>query len=151
MSTPLKELLHQKCIDYIRQRIQHAQEALDSATEAANNESKSTVGDKHETARAMAQLEQEKATRQLHEAKEMQMALSKLEAVKSAATVVLGSLVITDKLTFYIAIAAGKMEVNGTTVFVISPASPIGHNLLGLTAGGKMEFNGQTYLIKEVL
>lgn len=151
MSISTKNLLYQKCLDFVEQRIQHAQEAFDAATDAANNESKSTVGDKHETARAMAQLEQEKATKQINQAKEMQVALSKIDVAKTSERVVLGSLVITDKLTFFIAIAVGKVEVEGTSVFVISPASPIGQKLLGLSIGDTLEFNGQTYQIKQVI
>lgn len=150
MPTPSKATLYQKCLTFVEQRIAHAQDALDSATESANNESKSTVGDKHETARAMAQLEQEKATKQLHEANEMKMALSRFNAETNTQKVALGSLVVTDKITFYIAIAVGKVEVEGVTVLVISPASPIGQKLIGVSAGEKVEFNGQVYQVKEV-
>lgn len=151
MVVPSKKGIYQKCLDFVEERIAHAQDALDAATESANNESKSTVGDKHETARAMAQLEQEKATKQLHEANEMKMSLSRFSAEASSSKVVLGSLVVTDKITFYIAIAVGKVEMDGVTVFVISPASPIGQKLMGVSAGEKVEFNGQKYFVKEVL
>ncbi len=146
-----KHAIYQKCLDFVEERIAHAQDALDAATDAANNENKSTVGDKHETGRAMAQLEQEKATKQLHEANEMKVALSKFNADGSSTKVALGSLVVTDKITFYIAIAVGKVEVDGTTVFVISPASPIGQKLMDLSVGDKVEFNGQVYRVREVL
>jgi transcription elongation GreA/GreB family factor len=146
-----KKALYQKSLTIVEQRISHAQAALDSATEAGNSEYKSSAGDKHETGRAMAQIDQENARKQLHEAREFKNALLKINPELNAAKAAAGSIVVTDKNTFYIAVAAGKIEMDGTTVFVLSPASPIGKKLLGLTVGEQMEFNGQVYKIKEVL
>ncbi|MCG3164732.1 MAG: hypothetical protein POELPBGB_00491 [Bacteroidia bacterium] len=145
-----KKKLYQQCIAFAEQRIAHAQSALDSATEAGNSEDKSSAGDKHETGRAMAQLEQEKAHKQLHEARELNNALLKINPDQTSAKVIAGSLVVTDKNIFYVAVAAGKIEADGKIVFALSPASPIGQKLLGLTVGKQMEFNGQFYRIKEV-
>ena len=150
MKHPDKKSLYQLCLQFVEQRISHAQVALDSATEAGNSEDKSSAGDKHETGRAMAQIDQENARKQLHEARELKNALMKIIQDVSSAKVIAGSLVVTDKNSFYVAVAAGKMEVEGTTVFVLSPVSPIGQKLLGLSAGEQMEFNGQVYKIKEV-
>ncbi len=145
-----KKKLYQQCLQFVEQRISHAQAALDSATEAGNSEDKSSAGDKHETGRAMAQIDQENARKQLHEARELKNALMKISPDVSSAKVIAGSLVVTDKNNFFVAVAAGKMEVEGTTVFVLSPVSPIGQKLLGLSASEQMEFNGQVYKIKEV-
>ncbi len=145
-----KKSLYQKCLDFVEQRISHAQVALDSATEAGNSEGKSSAGDKHETGRAMAQIDQENARKQLHEARELKNALLKINPELNSAKAIAGSIVVTDKNMFYIAVAVGKIEIDRTIVFVLSPASPIGQKLLGLTAGEQMEFNGQVYKIKEV-
>ena len=47
--------------------INAAQQSISNAREATNQEAKSTVGDKYETARAMGQLEQDMFARQLTE------------------------------------------------------------------------------------
>lgn len=146
-----KKRLYQLCVAFAEKRIANAQAALDSATEAANSEGKSSAGDKHETGRAMAQIDQENVRKQLHEARELKNALLKINPELHSAKAIAGSIVVTDKNTFYIAVAAGKIEIDGTTIFVLSPASPIGQKLLGLTAGEQMEFNGQVYKVKEVL
>jgi hypothetical protein len=52
----------------VHQRIASAEEAIRMAQESANQEGKSSAGDKYETGRAMAQLEIEKASGQLAEA-----------------------------------------------------------------------------------
>ncbi len=150
MKQPDKKLIYQKCLAFVEQRISNAQAALDSATEAGNSEDKSSAGDKHETGRAMAQIDQENARKQLHEALELKNTLLKINPEINSPKVVAGSLVITDKNSFYIAVAAGKIEAESTTVFVLSPASPIGQKLLGLSAGEQMDFNGQVYKVKEV-
>lgn len=150
MNKPDKKTAYQKCLDVVEQRISHAQAALDSATEAVTSESKSTVGDKHETARAMAQIEQENAGRQLHEAQDLKNALLKIDTDLQSQKAVAGSLVVTDKTTFFISVAAGKIEAEGKTVLALSPASPVGQKLLGLTARSSFEFNGQKYNIIQV-
>lgn len=142
--------LYRQCLAFAEQRIANAQAALDSATEAGNSEDKSSAGDKHETGRAMAQIDQENARKQLHESRELKNALQRINAEHSSPKVIAGSMVVTDKNTFYVAVAVGKLEVDGASVFVLSPASPIGQKLLGLGAGEQMEFNGQVYKVKEV-
>ena len=59
-STSLKKQLYLFCVDYVESKLTNLQSALASAREAVSDDSKSTAGDKHETGRAMAQLEQEK-------------------------------------------------------------------------------------------
>ena len=57
----------------IEHTMQSNQEALDS-------ESKSSAGDKHETGRAMLQLEMEKAGQQLQEVEKMKLILEKIQS-----------------------------------------------------------------------
>lgn len=65
---PLKQQLISDCTKKLQQQIVSLKQLLDEVTEAVNNETKSSVGDKHETSRAMMQLEQEKLGKQLLEA-----------------------------------------------------------------------------------
>ncbi len=145
-----KKAVYKVCLDFADERIRHAQSSLNAATESGNTEDKSSAGDKHETGRAMAQLEQEKAAKQLNEAQELKKNLLKINSELNSAIAQAGSIVVTDKNTFYISIAAGKMEVEGQAVFALSPVSPVGKKLLGISAGEQLEFNGQVYHVKEV-
>lgn len=63
-----KLLVFQALERKVEERIQHLQLALDDAMQATADDSKSTAGDKHETSRAMAHLEQEKLGSQFSEA-----------------------------------------------------------------------------------
>ena len=60
----MKLKIHSHCLQILNQKIEELSNALNTATESANNETKSSAGDKHETARAMMQIEQEKLGKQ---------------------------------------------------------------------------------------
>lgn len=146
----LKSQLYQKCIEYVAERLSHVQAAIDAATESGNDETKSSAGDKHETGRAMMQLEQEKNSRQLFETMELKNALDKINSNQQSTVVAPGSIVLTDKGNFYISISAGKIQIDTVVYFAVSPASPIAAQFLGLTVGKQVNFNGNLYKIKEI-
>lgn len=147
----IKQLLHKKCLEYAEQRISTIQKAIDEAIESANDDTKSSSGDKHETGRAMAQLEQEKSSKQLSEAIEFRNALEKISPEQRSETILLGSMVHTDNGSFYISVAAGKLIIDGQTFFAISPTSPLALKMIGLGTGSQISFNGNNYKITEVV
>jgi len=49
----IKKALHQRCLTLAEDRIVSLQHILKEAQQAANNETKSSAGDKHETGKAM--------------------------------------------------------------------------------------------------
>ena len=55
----LKEKVHAACLQLLTDKIKVIQDNLQGLTQGAENDNKSSAGDKHETARAMMQLEQE--------------------------------------------------------------------------------------------
>lgn len=146
----LKSLLYNKCLEYVENRISNAQTAVDTAAESSKDDTKSSAGDKHETGRAMAQLEQEKSGKQLQEALELKNLLLKIKNALPSKTVSAGSIVMTDKENFYILIAAGKIEIDGHVYFAISPGSPIAKALIGAVKKQKIDFNGQSYGIENI-
>lgn len=58
----LKETLFKQCVLFVNKRLQTIEEVLSSNQKALQAETKSSAGDKHETGRAMLQLEMEKAS-----------------------------------------------------------------------------------------
>lgn len=116
--------------------------------EAGSNETKSTAGDKHETALAMLQIEQANVRKQMDEALMQKSVLLKINPSLSAVHVVNGSLVKTSKGFFFVSIAGGKAIVEGIEVTAISFQSPLGKKLAGLTAGGSAEINGNIFTIE---
>ena len=71
----LKHSLLHKCHEFVESRISNARNALDEAQQAANEETKSSAGDKYNTERAMMQIERDKHAAQLVEAQKLQKAL----------------------------------------------------------------------------
>ena len=147
----LKKVLYEYCLNYVREKLATIQSAITTAQESANDDSKSSAGDKHETGRAMAQLEQEKLSGQLAENQKLLHILRTLDPGKTSSVIGTGSLVITDKGNYYIAISAGKISTGGEICFAVSAVSPIGKELIANTDQKEFSFNGQKYLIKKVL
>src|SRR5687768_13961392 len=91
-ATDLKLTIYKSCLAFIDARINNAREALKNAQEASNAESKSTAGDKHDTTRAMMQIEAEQASKQLKEAEKLREELKRIIPTRDYDTVVAGSL-----------------------------------------------------------
>lgn len=146
----IKQELYIACAAYVLQRVETANSAMVDAQASANSEEKSTAGDKHDTARAMMQLAAEQNAKHLAAAKKLNHALTLIDPDSASSVIGLGSLVIASNGNFYIAISAGKIEIDGTIYFAISPTSPMGQILSRLKKGDETEFNGMKIKVKEV-
>ena len=149
--TTLKKQLHSFCRNYVESRINACQEVIRSSQQSANEETKSSAGDKYETGRAMAQLEIEKATAQLVEATKLKQIVDHIPADNNSQRVETGSVVITTHGNFYIAISAGQITINNVNYFAISPTSPIGQRMIGLSVTDSFKFNNKDFVIEQVL
>ncbi len=146
----IKEKLHALCVAYVKGRMQAAEEAIAEAQQAANNDTKSSAGDKYETGREMAQQETNRNLAQLNEANKLMVALNQVSFKGTSAIADTGSLVTTNNGDFYIAISAGNLLLDGKNYFAVSPASPIGFKLKGKGEGEEFILNSKSYLIKSV-
>lgn len=148
--TQLKALLYSHCLTYVETRIDTARQAMEAAQEAANSESKSSAGDKYETGRAMAQLERDRHATLLAEARKLKQELDHIDAEKTYSIVQPGSLVTTTQGTYFISISAGKITLDGTDYFAVSPASPIAAALHRRAVGDTITFNKKPYRIEAI-
>lgn len=146
----LKEKIYAHYLDVVNEKVNRLQQVLADLKESGANETKSTAGDKHETALAMLQIEQEQLRKQLKEAVEQKALLEKISPAVSGIQVANGSLVRTDKGTFFICAAFGKALVDGVTVVGISPQSPLGNRLMRLIVKDTVEINNNRYLIERI-
>jgi hypothetical protein len=149
--TTLKKDLYALCVDYVKARIETAKQAIADAQQSADEETKSSAGDKYETGREMMQQETDRNQAQLNEANKLLIALNQINIDTISLTATPGSLVITDGGKFYLAISAGAINLNGEGYFAVSPASPIGGKLLGCKTGDEFNLNGKLYRVKEVI
>jgi transcription elongation GreA/GreB family factor len=146
----LKEKIYSHYRQLLNEKILRQQQAIDSLRESAAGETKRTAGDKHETALAMLQAEQERLQVQLNELLAQKVALDKINPSLTAAVVAMGSLVTTNEGCFYISTSLGRAVVDGIAVTAISPQSPLGGLLLGLATGGKARLNSRVYAVEKV-
>ncbi len=150
MST-LKEQLYILCATYLRNRETDIKSAIAAAQEAANEDTKSSAGDKFETGRESVQQEIDLNLVRLNELNKMKTALELIIPAQKGSIAAPGSLVFTNNGIFYVAISAGQLKVDGATYIAISAASPIGTNFMGQTAGYEFSFNGKKYKIEKVV
>ncbi|MDF9796588.1 transcription elongation GreA/GreB family factor [Catalinimonas alkaloidigena] len=149
-ATLLKQKLHQACEDSLEKRLRDIKTALKEAQDAANQETKSSAGDKHETGRAMMQLETEKLSRQMHEVLNEQQSLQMIRTDQPKQSVDRGALVVTNHLKLYIAISAGRLLLEGEEYFAISIDTPLGLALKGKKAGETGGFQNKTHEILQI-
>ncbi|MDC9722045.1 MAG: 3-oxoacyl-ACP synthase [Urechidicola sp.] len=147
----IKQHLYKHCQEFVNQKLETVQKTIQSNKEALSSETKSSAGDKHETGRAMLQLEMEKAGQQLKVVQQMQTQISKIDVNSKNSIGCLGSLITTNSNNYYLAISIGKVTVDSEDYFVISPNSPIGKLLLGKVKNQEIHFNGNQYIIDTIL
>lgn len=146
----IKQALYEACRQHIEQRIEGIRQRLSALVESKSNETKSSVGDKYETGRAMLQIEEQNSHIQLAQALEVKQRLVSIKPDKNCEQVEPGSLVITNKGNYFVAIGIGKVVLESGRYFCISMDSPIGTQLRGKRKEDEITFNGNKIVIQEV-
>ena len=147
----LKQSVYNGCLQLLNTKIHALQNTLQELAEGAISDGKSSAGDKHETARAMMQLEQEKISRQLDEVLAQKAVLEKIDCTIKSTQIIKGSLIKTNKGYLFLSVALGKINIVGIDVIILSPQSPLGSKLLGLPIQSVVEINATIYKIEEVI
>ena len=145
-----KEKVFATCLQLLDTKIQALQNTLQELAEGAISDGKSSAGDKHETARAMMKLEQEKISKQLTEVLAQKTILEKIDYTVKSTQIIKGSLIKTNKGYLFLSVALGKINIEGMDVIILSPQSPLGLKLMGLTAKSTVEINTTTYRVEEL-
>lgn len=136
----------------IAESASEAKKAMDEAQESANSESKSSMGDKYETGRAMAQLD-----RDLY-AQRYDQIIAELEVLERigenppvSVNAKPGSMVETTVGCVFLAVSLGILKVGGQPVLAVSGQSPLGRAVLGKAAGDTFIFQGREQKILRIL
>ena len=144
----LKQKIYNHYQAVINDKIRVLQKTLDDLKESGKNETKSTAGDKHETALAMLQIEQANTRQQLKEMIAQKDILQKINPTITASIVLQGSLIKTNKGYLFMSVALGKAVVDGVAVIALSAQSPLGAKLMGLTVAGVATVNNNSYVVE---
>ncbi len=150
-SLEIKQRLYQLCHDFVEERFLNIQNQIKEIQESLTSETKSSAGDKHETGRAMLQLEREKTGHQLAEIEKLKESLFKIDSHSTSDSVGLGSLVYTSRANYFLAISAGLLQVESQSIFAISPNTPIGLLLMGKATGDEIVYKNQRFKIVDVI
>lgn len=151
MKDPLQ--LKENLVNHIKQatdrRLLEIDTALVQAQESANDDTKSSAGDKYETSREMIQQDINRLQQQRAEVIRELDIINKIEP-EGAEVGKLGALVVTDRFTYFVAISLGQLVIDGDKYAVVSAQSPIGKQLIGKGKGQDFEFNGIRQTIKGI-
>jgi transcription elongation GreA/GreB family factor len=146
-----KQKVHGRYRQLIQDRIDVFRDMIAALAEDAQNDAKSSAGDKHETGLSMMHMEQEKLTAKLQECLDQKAVIDRIDPAISAAIVSLGSLVKANGIFFFLSAALPKITLDGMNVLALSPQSPLGSKLIGNQVGHVCEINSTTYTIQEIL
>ncbi|WP_179375428.1 3-oxoacyl-ACP synthase [Winogradskyella wichelsiae] len=147
----IKEALYNACIEFVDNRLLTVNKAISDIQYSLESETKSSAGDKHETGRAMLQLEREKAGHQLSEIENQKQILHKINIESKHNKVAFGSVVKTSTSNYFIAISAGEIMIDNVSYYAISAVTPIAQLLLSKSVGDEIKFRDQKYIIETVL
>ena len=142
--------VHETALELLRKKISLLRNIIEDNREGLISNSKSTAGDKHETSRAMAHLEQEKLGAQYSEALKLKELIHRIDPSKVNTTVVLGSLAETSIGWLYLSIGLGQIDISDEKIFCLTPIAPLGKALLGKKAGDEIDWQGKKIQVLSV-
>lgn len=149
-SKKIKEHLLLSCEQQIMQKYTIVQDKIKGIVSSLDDATKSSAGDKHQTSRAMLQLDREQAGERLAEIEKTLEVLHKINFTKKAPHAHLGSLVITNNGLFFLSISLGVVTHQNTPYYCIGLQTPIGKLLFGKQVGDSFCFREATYQIKAI-
>ncbi len=146
----LKHQLYDLCVGYVSKKASDIKQVIDDAVDAANNEEKSSAGDKYETGREMMQQEIELNTARLKELNKQKEILDRINPTIKNVSAQLGALVHTNNGWYYLSIGGGQLKIENKTYYAISASSPIGEVLFGKKTGEEFVLNGKKFVVEQV-
>jgi hypothetical protein len=144
-----KKAFFQHISTTISEKITSLQGDISDLQKGMADDSKSSAGDKFETAREMAQQELVKLTAQLNEQQRLK-GLVDNQSTEPATQVQLGAVIQTNKGLFLMGIPIGNNTFEGKNIIGIGLGAPLGQLLLHKKKGDSVLFNNQQFLIEEI-
>jgi hypothetical protein len=145
-----KQALKNKGLQLLKERMDAAELAMQQAQDAANQEEKSSAGDKFETGRAMSQQNKDMNARQLEAARLQwqQLQIVPVDSVQEKFT--LGALARINGQYYFLSAGLGAIFVYNQQVWFLSPMAPLSKVLFQKQAGDSVVFQGKTMNLEEV-
>lgn len=145
-----KQKIYNTFLQNLHDKINAYQHNLDELRESVLNETKSTAGDKHETALAILQTEQSQIAKHMQDALEARKIFLQLDISAHHDFIKNGCVVKTTQGYFFMSVALPKIIADGKTILAISPKSPLGALLMGKQCGEEIVMNNVRHKIEEI-
>lgn len=138
------------CKALVDEKITITKNEMEAAQASANEETKSSAGDKYETGRAMSQNERDLLARQLSELINTQKLILSINPDHKSEKVELGAVVKTANGYFFISASLGAISVGKQSLMAISAISPIAQAMLDKTEGENFDWMGKKIEIESI-
>jgi transcription elongation GreA/GreB family factor len=145
-----KESIIQALLRELEERKASIDKDIAALEESKNNDTKSSMGDKYETSRELAQAEWNKLQERKGQIVQQIHVLQQIQTGSPHQKVNQGSLVITPTLRFFFAIPFGKFTFNGEPWMGVTLQSPIGQAFAGRKNGEEVHFNQTSFAIQHL-
>lgn len=144
-----KQKLLQICNERVDKRINDYKEEINLIKESIDsNDRGNSEGDDSGSGKLLNDLEKNMA--HLNDAKKTKDYLSNIKTNIESTDAVLGSIVKTNIMNFYISTSIGKIDLDDDVFYAISVNSPIGQLLINKSVNANFEFNQNKYVITEI-
>ena len=148
----LKDLLFNHCENHINTKLKNYLKIDQELFKSLNEETKSSAGDKHETTRAMIQIEREKNSKSIKEIENSKKQLIVIKSVQlNNLKVSPGSIIFTSNNNYFISISSEIYSSDTNKIYCVSTNTPIAKSYLGKKIGDIVTFNNIESKIEKII
>lgn len=148
----LKDLLFNHCENHINTKLKNYLKIDQELFKSLNEETKSSAGDKHETTRAMIQIEREKNSKRIKEIENLKKQLIVIKSIQSDNSKVSpGSIILTSTNNYFISISSEIFSNDTSKFYCVSINTPIAKAYLGKMIGDIVTFNNIDSKIEKII
>ncbi|SFJ35688.1 hypothetical protein [Myroides guanonis] len=146
----IKEKLLEVHYEMLDGKIDVFQDMIRTMTEDAQNDAKSSAGDKHETTLSKMHIEQENLSNKIREAISAKEILKRIDPKKKSEVVGFGSLIRINAIYLFVSTALPKVFIDDYSVLAISEDAPLIKMLWGKKIFDEVTYNGSVFRINEL-
>ena len=148
----LKDLLFNHCENHINTKLKNYLKIDQELFKSLNEETKSSAGDKHETTRAMIQIEREKNSKRIKEIENSKKQLIVIKSVQlNNLKVSPGSIIFTSNNNYFISISSEIYSSDTNKIYCVSTNTPIAKSYSGKKIGDIVTFNNIESKIEKII
>lgn len=147
----VKKEVYQKCMEVLNGRIDKYKNEIALLKESAESEDHHKESEEDGNTEGGFGESYTQTMRYLDEAIKLKEQLKHVDIFQENSSVKMGSLVYTDKGTFFLSVPLGVLEVAGEKYIAISGRAPVAELLLHKKTGDTIRFNDNSFTIKNIV